>query len=107
MEINIYVPNMDWLIGGSRIGGDYNRYYGSLGSDGKLGAYGRKIFNYTVWLEKLDEQEILKAAVYYGLKSFDNTAEEDIETEVFEPEQDSIPVIKAWITEKAREFFME
>lgn len=107
MDMNINVPNLDWLIGGSRIGGSYNRYFGSLGTDGATGFYGKKILNYTVWMEKLDEQELLKAAVYPGMKSFDSTPEDDIETEVFEPEQNSVPIIKAWITEKAKAFFAE
>lgn len=37
MKYNINMPRLDWLIGASRIGGDYNRYFGSAGTDGELG----------------------------------------------------------------------
>jgi len=105
MTITINMPNLDWFIGGSRIGGSYNRYYGSLGTDGSEGFYGKKILNYSIWLEKKDEQEILKAAVYPGMNSFENTPDESIEIEDFDAEQNSIPIIKAWIVEKAKAFF--
>ncbi len=100
IDMDIKVPRFDWLIGGSRIGGLYNRYFGSCGTDPSKGCFNRKIFNYSVWIEKVDEEEIIKAAAYYGMNSFDNTPKEEIETKVFEFEEESLPLIKQWLEEK-------
>ena len=108
MEYTINVPRLDWLIGGSRIGGTYNTYYGSCGTDGETGFFGRKLFNYVIRLEKLeDETEVMKVSVYSGYKSFENTDPDGVETEVFELEEDSRALIKAWIEEKCRQYFSE
>lgn len=117
MDYTINVPRLDWLIGGSRIGGTYNTYYGSCGTDGETGFFGRKLFNYVIRIEKIKgepqddgeetETEILKASVYPGYKSFENTDPEAVETEVFELEEDSRALVKAWIEEKCRQFFSE
>lgn len=108
MEYTINVPRLDWLIGGSRIGGTYNTYYGSCGTDGETGFFGHKLFNYVIRLEKLeDETEVMKASVYSGYKSFENTDPDGVETEVFELEEDSRALIKAWIEEKCRQYFSE
>lgn len=104
MDFEIKVPRFDWLIGGSRIGGSYNRYYGSCGTDPQKGCFNQKIFNYSVWIEKLEETEIIKAAAYYGMNSFDNTNEDEIETQAFEFEEESLPLIKAWLEEKQKAF---
>lgn len=101
----IKVPRLDWLIGGSRIGGTYNRYFGSLGTDPEKGCFNQKIFNYSVWIEKIDEREIIKAAAYHGMNNFDNTPEDEIETESFECEEESLSEIKKWLEEKRNEFF--
>lgn len=101
----IVVPQLVWLLGASRIGGDYNRYYGSIGTDPDKGAIGGKIFNYAVYIEKIDEAEYIKAAVYPGTISFDCCNEEDIISETFDCESDSLPIIKAFLEEKRREFF--
>ena len=93
----IFVPLLTWLIGASRIGGKYNYYTGSRGTDAALGMLSRKVFNYRIWLEKLDEQEILKAAVYYGDKCFECQNEDEIEVKIFEPEQESLAEIKDWL----------
>ncbi len=106
-DYSIFVPLFPWLIGGSRIGGSYNIYCGSCGTDGKTGCVGKDIFNYRIWIEKLDEQEILKAAVYYGLKSFDNQSEEDVTVKVFDFEEESLDEIKKWLEEMAESFFGE
>ena len=108
MEYTINVPRLDWLIGGSRIGGTYNTYYGSCGTDGETVFFGRKLFNYVIRLEKLeDETEVMKASIYSGCKSFENTDPDGIETEVFELEEDRRALIKAWIEEKCRQYFSE
>ncbi len=96
----IYVPLLSWLIGGSRIGGGYNYYTGSYGTDAMSGCLGKNIFNYRIWIEKHDEQEFLKAAVYYGAMSFEAQNEEDVETSVYEMEEESRALIKAWLEEK-------
>ena len=120
MDYVINVPRLDWLIGGSRIGGTYNTYYGSCGTDGEKGFLGRKIFNYMIRIEKIidenadedtpeDEKmiEVIKASVYSGYNSFDNTDPDSIETEVFDLEENSRPIIKAWIEQKCREYFAQ
>lgn len=107
VDYKINVPRLDWLIGGSRIGGSYNRYFGSCGTDGKTGFLCNKIFNYTVWIEKEDEREYIKAAVYTGANSFKNTPQEDITAKVFECEEESREEIEKWLNEEAEEFFMD
>ncbi|MBQ8504046.1 MAG: hypothetical protein IJ491_07205 [Clostridia bacterium] len=101
----IFVPLMSWLIGGSRIGGSYNIYCASIGTDPQTGCIGNKIFNYRIWIEKLEETEIIKAAVYYGMLSYDNQPEDEIITEVYEMSEDSLALIKAFLEIKADEFF--
>ena len=103
----IFIPLMSWLIGGSRIGGSYNIYTAYLGTDPLKGAIGGKIFNYRIWIEKNDEHELLKAAVYYGANSFECQNEEDLEVSVYELEEDSRELIKNWITEKYNLFLAE
>ena len=108
MEYTSNVPRLDWLIGGARLGGTYTTYYGSCGTDGETGFFGRKLFNYVIRLETLeDETEVMKASVYSGYKSFENTDPDGVETEVFELEEDSRALIKAWIEEKCRQYFSE
>ena len=48
----VFVPLMSWLIGGSRIGGSYNTYTASMGTDPLKGAIGQPIFTYRIWIEK-------------------------------------------------------
>lgn len=109
MEYTVNVPRLDWLIGGSRIGGTYNTYYGSCGTDGEKGFFGRKLFNYVIRVEKLEEEEteVIKASVYPGYKSFENTDPESVQTEVFDFEENSRALIKAWIEEKCKQYFCE
>lgn len=97
-EIN--VPLLSWLIGGSRIGGGYNYYTASIGTDPMLGCLGRDVFNYRVWIEKLDEQEFIKAAVYFGDKSFEKQPKDAVEITTYEMEEESRPLIKEWLEEK-------
>lgn len=96
----VFVPLLNWLIGGSRIGGSYNVYIGSRGTDSQSGCFGRDITNYRIWIEKLDETEIIKAAVYYGMNCYENQNPDDVLTEAFEMNEESLPVIKAWIETK-------
>lgn len=96
----IYVPLLSWLIGGSRIGGGYNYYTSSKGTDPMLGCLGKNVFNYRVWIEKSDEQEFIKAAVYLGEKSFENQPEDAVEITTYEMEEESRPLVKAWLEEK-------
>lgn len=100
----IYVPLLSWLIGGSRIGGGYNYYTASKGTDPMLGCLGKDIFNYRVWIEKSDEQEFIKAAVYYGDASFEAQPEEAVEIAVYEMEEESRELIRSWISEKYATF---
>lgn len=103
----IFVPLLTWLIGASRIGGKYNYYTGSRGTDSVLGMCGRRVFNYRIWLEKLDERELLKAAVYYGDNSFECQNEDEVEVRVYEPENESLAEIKNWLESKCNEYFNE
>lgn len=100
----VFVPLLSWLIGGSRIGGSYNIYCASIGTDPMKGCLGNKIFNYRIWIEKIEETEIIKAAVYYGMKSYDNQPEEDVTVECFEMNEESLPLIKAFLEVKAEEY---
>ena len=100
----IFVPLFAWLVGASRIGGKYNYYTGSRGTGDYAGMLGGNIFNYRIWLEKLDEHEVMKAAVYYGDKCFECQNEDDIEIRVFEAEQESLAEIKAWLEAKCSEY---
>lgn len=101
----IFVPLLPWLIGGSRIGGSYNIYCASLGTDPMNGCIGKDIFNYRIWIEKLEEEEILKAAVYYGLKSYDNQNEDDITVKVFAVNAEGLDEVKMWLTQEKDRFF--
>lgn len=99
-EKEIFVPLLSWLIGGSRIGGSYNIYCGSCGTDPQKGCFNQRITNYRIWIEKLEETEVIKASVYYGMLSYENQNPDDVLTEVFEMNEESLPVIKAWIETK-------
>lgn len=103
----IFVPLMTWLIGAARIGGKYNCYTGSRGTDSKLGMLGRKVFNYRIWLEKEDEHELLKAAVYYGNKCFECQNEDDIEIKIYQAEEESREEVKHWLEEKCKAYLGE
>ena len=46
---------------------------------------------------KLEETEIIKAAVYEGLRSYDNRSEDEITLEIFEMSEESRPLIKEWL----------
>ncbi len=100
MESEIIVPRLDWLIGGSRIGGTYNQYYASVGTDGQTGCMNENLFNYTVFIEKIEDTEYIKAAVYYGTKSFSCRGEDEYELMTFDLDEASLPEIKKWIIEK-------
>lgn len=103
----IFVPLMSWLIGGSRIGGSYNIYCASLGTDPQKGCLGNKIFNYRIWIEKLEETEIIKLAVYYGMLCFESQPEDEVITETYEMNEESLVLIKAYLEAKSDEFFTE
>lgn len=108
MEKNkIFVPLLSWLIGGSRIGGGYNYYTASHGTDPMLGCVGNNIFNYRIWIDKHDEQELLKAAVYFGANAYENQVEDEVETTVYEMEEESRQLIKKWIEDKYDIFLAE
>ena len=107
-EIKIIVPLLNWLIGGSRIGSDYNRYFGSTGTDPFKGFIGQKVFNYSIWIEKVngdseEEKEVIKACFWIGENSIKNTPEEDITEKTFEFSEESREDIKKWLSENAEQ----
>lgn len=102
----VFVPLMSWLIGGSRIGGSYNTYTASLGTDPLKGAIGQRIFNYRIWIEKNDEgEEFVYAAVYYGMNCYENQPEDEVTVKIFELKEEATEEIKAWLEEMAEDFF--
>ena len=103
----IFVPLLSWLIGGSRIGGGYNYYTSSKGTDPMAGFIKDDIFNYRVWIDKLDEQEFIKAAVYYGPISFECQPEDKVEITTYEMEEESRELIRNWLVEKYESFLSE
>lgn len=103
----IFVPLLTWLVGASRIGGKYNYYTASRGTDNTLGLFSKKVFNYRVWLEKLNEREMLKAAVYYGDKCFECQNEDEIKVKAFEPEEESRAEIKEWLENEYSKYLDE
>ena len=105
MDKEIFVPIMPWLIGGSRIGGSYNIYCSSLGTDPQLGCMSNKIFNYRIWIEKIEEEEYLKACCYYGLLSFDNQNHDELEVETFPLTEEGREQVKAYLESKRDEYF--
>ena len=105
MEYDIFIPILPWLIGGARIGGTYNYYTGSIGTDASLGCMNQKIFNYRIWIHKEDEHELLKVAAYYGLNSFECQNEADIEIITLEVEEESRDMAREYLQKKAKEFF--
>ena len=96
-EKETYVPLLKWLIGGSRIGGSYNTYIGSIGTDPQKGCLASNIKNYRIWIEKLEETEVIRVAVYFGMNSYDNQNPDDVVNEVFEMSDESIALIRNWI----------
>lgn len=102
----VIVPLLKWLIGGSRIGGSYNTYTASLGTDPLKGAIGQKIFNYRILIEKNeDEEEFIRTSIYYGMLSFDNQNEDDIENSLFEATEEGVLQVKEYLQKKADSFF--
>lgn len=102
----VFVPLMSWLIGGSRIGGSYNTYTASLGTDPMLGAFGQRIFNYRIWIEKNAEDiEYINTAVYYGLNCYENQNEDDVKKNLFELTDEGMENLKAYLQQEADSFF--
>ena len=105
MNQALFVPLFEWLVGGSRIGGGYNRYYGSQTEHPEQAAWGQRVFNYAVYIEKIDDVEYLRAAVWTGLRSLSNCPEEEITRETFDCEESSLPEVKAWLCAQRDAFF--
>ena len=107
MNKEIFVPLLPWLIGGSRIGGSYNTYVASVGTDGKMGCYGKKVFNYRIWIEKIEEEEYIKACFYYGLNCYECQNEDEITTETFPVSDESREKIKEFLEKHKDEYLSE
>ena len=105
MNQELFVPLFEWLIGGSRIGGNYNRYYGSQTEQPEKAAWGQRVFNYAVYIEKIDDTEYLRAAVWSGLRSLSGCPEAEITRETFDCEESSLPAVKGWLCAQRDAFF--
>lgn len=104
----VFIPLNSWLIGGSRIGGSYNYYTGSLGTDPLKGAIGQKIFNYRIWIEKNEEgTEFIKTAIYYGMMSYDSQDEDDIKRNIFELSDEGREKLGEYVQTEADAFFAQ
>ncbi|MBQ4266564.1 MAG: hypothetical protein IJB93_00065 [Clostridia bacterium] len=101
----IFVPIMPWLIGGSRIGGSYNIYNSSVGTDPYKGCLSEKIMNYRIWIEKIEEDEYLKACCYFGLNSYDNQPEDEIITQTFPLTEEGREQVRAFIENQKAQYF--
>lgn len=102
----VFIPLMSWLIGGSRIGGSYNTYTASLGTDPLKGAIGQRIFNYRIWIEKNEEEaEFIKTAVYYGMLSYENQDEDGIKKNIFELSEEGREKLGEYLQAEADAFF--
>lgn len=104
-EYKITVPLLPWLIGGSRIGGSYNTYIASVGTDPLGGCIGKNIFNYRISIENAEETEFIKVCCYYGTCCFENQPQEDVITQTYEMNEESLEQIKQWLEERCEEFF--
>lgn len=105
MNQDLFLPLFEWLLGGSRIGGGYNPYYGSQTAYPEQAAWGQKVFNYAVYIEKIDDIEYLRAAVWPGLQSFSVCPEEELTRETFDCAAESLPAVKAWLQSQRDAFF--
>ena len=107
MNQELYIPLFEWLIGGSRIGGTYNPYYGSQTEHPAEAAWGQRVFNYTIYIERIDDTEYLRAAVWSGLRAFSTVDESELTRETFACEEESLPEVKTWLTAQRNAFFAE
>lgn len=102
----VFVPLKSWLIGGSRIGGSYNIYTASLGTDPLKGAVGQPIFNYRIWIEKNEEDtEIVNVAIYYGMLCYENQQEDEIKKNLFELSEEGLESLRQYLQSEADSFF--
>ena len=103
----ITVPRLDWLIGGSRIGLDYNRFTGSCGTNPLKGCLKEKIFNYSIFIEKNGDEETIKAVTFPGLKCMAECDAELISEKVFSCDEEGLCEIREWIESKRDEYYAQ
>ena len=66
----------------------------------------KELFVPAIYIEKVEDRELLKASVYGGLQSFKMAAAaEELTTKVFPCEEESLPEVKAWLEEQRTAFF--
>ena len=107
-ERKIVVPLLIWLIGGSRIGGTYNDYHGSVTRDPAGPMWGQDVFNYCIAVERTeDEEERLRVTWYPGMLSFANTPQSDKTDRLFPCSQDALADVEAWLTQEKERFFAD
>ena len=105
-EREIFVPLLVWLIGGSRIGGTYNDYYGCVTRNPAQPMLSQPVFNYRIAVERADDdEERLRVSWYPGVLSFKNTPPEDVTSELFPCSEDSLPQAKAWLQAELQQYF--
>ena len=104
----VFVPLMSWLIGGSRIGGSYNIYTASLGTDPYKGAIGQRIFNYRIGIEKDEEEtELIVVSVYYGMLSYENQYEDEVKRSFFKLSEEGLKELKDYLQQEADTYFAQ
>lgn len=106
MEDKVFVPILPWLIGGSRIGGSYNIYCSSIGTDPKEGCLGKKIFNYRVWIEKCEEEEYLKVCCFEGMNCYEKQNPDELHIETYPLTEEGREQITEYVT-KERDNFLK
>lgn len=105
MKGKIKLPSYEWFLGLMGFGGKGNTYAGSYGTDPYNGCLGRPIFSYRVWIEKDENDEkLLKAIHYCGVKCFDETDKEEMTEKIFEASAAGILEAQEWLLAELEEF---
>lgn len=99
----IKLPNLDWFMGMLKFRGDGNYFSGSYGCDPALGNIDSKTFRYRVWVEKSDDQYILKAVYYYGIYSYEATDKSIMFSKDFEASDSGILEAQSWLQDAENE----
>ena len=84
-----------YYVGALNIGGKGNSYSGSVSLRPQEHNARNPEFKYRIFLEKNSDDELQLAAEYYtGIKSFDNTSEDEIKRELFKADESGLAEAK-------------